>query len=149
MLTLNWKVNPSEKQLYLWVPESIWFWKNYTAIPYKGHSSFLASGKTFKAKIKCVGFIGFETLEAFSAPVHNVVIKNIETDTGLTKGTSYRNHRELNADIGKFPFHQKNRAFLKQPLRIDKKSFPFKLKSSNYELDVLYSKFKPSEKINN
>ena len=145
-IVLNWELKPTRKQLYLWVPESIWFWKNYTRIPYNGHTSLILSGNTFKVKIKQLSFINLETIETFSAPIHKVDIKNLETEIGVTKGASYPNHREFNADLGKFGFYEKNKSMHKRTRRLIKNSTLFKLNSIKYELDVLYSKFNPTSK---
>ena len=125
--------NLKKKRIGLYCDKSEFYYSAVIAI--------ILSGNTFKVKIKQLSFINLETIETFSAPIHKVDIKNLETEIGVTKGASYQNHREFNADLGKFGFYEKNKSMHKRTRRLIKNSTLFKLNSIKYELDVLYSKF--------
>ena len=80
--------NRENGAFFIWHKKSFWFWRNHTAIPPTGETSFLVSQNPFIVEIRKLTILGFKTISKLELPVNSLQTKGFETEINARFGIS-------------------------------------------------------------
>jgi hypothetical protein len=110
-VTLNWEYEISKHSiLFIWIPESNFFWNNFKRVPAKGRIERIAKGSFFNAKLKVLSLKGLKTVCVFKKTVYNVKVKNMDSAIQLIKHSKINNRQQAQKEIASLFFNVKGRS---------------------------------------
>lgn len=89
-IIISWEIPKKHKNLYIYLPENFWFWKNYTKIPATGHLKLRLTSPKFYVKLCKYSNFSFKTLDEIKSNVIKLKINRITDDIILDKINSLR-----------------------------------------------------------